>query len=240
MWRLAALLLALRGVSGAAPKTAERRTAERVAQFGESVRKRLGPYFQRAGVAYPPSKILFLGLKSERRLEMYAAGPDGSFKFIRSYPFTAASGELGPKLRQGDKQVPEGVYRVESLNPDSRFHLALKVGYPNEFDMKRGIADGRSARVERDGKVAYDHRPLGDLIMIHGDKVSIGCIAIGNHFIEEVFVATAETGYERAIVIISPVDPRTQAMPAIASPPWVRSLYAQLSRDVRALLPSPR
>jgi hypothetical protein len=61
---------------------------------------------------------------------------------LKTYPILAGSGTLGPKLVEGDGQVPEGLYRVESLNPNSSFHLALRVNYPNEFDRAKGKLDG--------------------------------------------------------------------------------------------------
>ena len=64
---------------------------------------------------------------------------------LARYPIRAASGALGPKLREGDRQVPEGVYDIESLNPNSRFHVALRVGYPNAFDRQMAGREGRTA-----------------------------------------------------------------------------------------------
>jgi len=61
---------------------------------------------------------------------------------IKSYPFTGFSGGLGPKLREGDGQIPEGVYAIEYLNPNSQFHLSVKLDYPNVFDKAKGRADG--------------------------------------------------------------------------------------------------
>jgi murein L,D-transpeptidase YafK len=110
---------------------------DRVREFGAIVASRLAPDFKKAGVSYPPELVALLGFKQERTLELYAAGADGEFRFIRSYPILAGSGEPGPKLRQGDRQVPEGIYRVQALNPNSRFHLSLRLNYPNAFDRAR-------------------------------------------------------------------------------------------------------
>lgn len=201
--------------------------AERLEQYGEAARRRLLPHFQAAGVPYPPARMTLVGLKSERRLELYAAAPGGPLRFIRSYPFTAASGELGPKLRQGDNQVPEGLYRVELLNPNSLYHLSLRVNYPNAFDKARAAEEERT--------------DLGGDIMIHGNEVSIGCIAIGDEGIEEVFTAAAQTGIEKLSVIISPVDARRAPMPATKKPFWLPGLYAQVAAELKKLPPpTPR
>ena len=112
-----------------------RRTVEdRLAQFGESARRRLLPYFENAQISYPPDRLVFVGLKQEKTLEIWASGANGQFKLIRTYPILGASGRLGPKLREGDRQVPEGIYRIESLNPNSKFHLSIRINYANNGD----------------------------------------------------------------------------------------------------------
>src|SRR5262245_60331204 len=105
----------------AAPPTAT--VEERVEQHGTKARARLAPFFESQRLAYPPRAITLVGLKRERRLLLYATSKDGVTRFIRSYDVLAASGRLGPKLAEGDFQVPEGVYRIELLNPNSLFHL---------------------------------------------------------------------------------------------------------------------
>src|SRR6266542_3867493 len=142
-------------VAGFWGRTITRNTvADRLRQYGDVARARQKPHFLRAQVAYPPKQLLLLGLKDERRLLVYAAGADGAFRFVRTYQVRAASGHLGPKLREGDQQVPEGLYRVEALNPNSRFHLSLRLDYPNAFDRQTAKRDGRTN--------------LGGDIMIHG------------------------------------------------------------------------
>src|SRR5436189_3919823 len=145
--------------------------AERLEQYGEPARARLRPYVRSKRVSYPPAKVVMVGLKKERLLELYAGESEQTLKFIRRYPVLGASGLLGPKLREGDRQVPEGVYGIESLNPNSRFHLSLRVGYPNSFDREQVAKDGRTN--------------LGGDIMIHGSSVSVGCLAMGDEVIEE-------------------------------------------------------
>ena len=105
----------------------EATVASRLEESGAAADARWRPHFERAGVAYPPDRVALAGLKEERRLEVYAAGADGAWRFVRAFPVLAASGRAGPKLREGDRQVPEGCYRVASLNPNSRFHLALRL-----------------------------------------------------------------------------------------------------------------
>lgn len=197
--------------------------ADRLAEYGPAARTRLAPAFAAAGVAYPPARLILVGLKDEMRLEVWAADAAGPFRFVHVYPILAASGELGPKLREGDLQTPEGLYKIEALNPNSRFHLSLRLNYPNEFDLYHARREGRSAP--------------GSDIMIHGAAVSIGCLAMGDPAIEELFTLTAETGRENVRVILSPADFRTRGdfQPGPDAPPWTAELYAEIRRELAAL-----
>jgi murein L,D-transpeptidase YafK len=104
----------------------------------------LCPPFAQAGVVYPPDELTLLGLKAERSLEVWALSGD-SWSFIKSYPIKGASGNAGPKLREGDRQVPEGIYRIIGLNPNSSYHLSMKLNYPNEFDLQKAKGRGQIA-----------------------------------------------------------------------------------------------
>ncbi len=136
----------------ARPATVE----EVVARYGPAVDARLAPLFARAGVPYPPSRLHLLAFKKERKIELWAEG-GGRRAFVRSFPLLGASGRAGPKLEEGDWQVPEGVYSIAYLNPQSAYHLSLKVDYPNDFDRDKARTDGRT--------------DLGGDIFIHGQDL---------------------------------------------------------------------
>lgn len=193
--------------------TGPRSVADVVARYGPAVRKNFAEDFKRAGVAYPPKELALLVFKRERRVSVWArTAPGAQWKFIRHYPILAASGHAGPKLREGDRQVPEGIYRIEHLNPNSSYHLSMKVSYPNELDRRMAARDARTR--------------LGGDIFIHGNRVSIGCVAIGNRGIEELFTLVAETGQSRVRVIIAPNDLRAGgAVIHEDGPRWVGQLY---------------
>ena len=180
---------------------------ERLAEFGPTVRNRLKRDFAAADVAFPPHELSFLAFKDVRHLEVYArTTPDDAWRFVKDYRVLGASGTLGPKLMEGDRQVPEGFYRVDSLNPNSRYHLSIRLNYPNAFD--REIA-------QRDGRFN-----LGGDIMIHGARASEGCLAMGDPAAEDLFVLTALTGEHNVRVIISPTDfrDRTSRVPSDRRP----------------------
>ncbi len=197
--------------------------AAALARYGPDARTRLAPHFARAGVAYPPAEVVLVGFKHEKRLEVCAASEAGSLRPICSYPILGAGGTLGPKLREGDGQVPEGLYRVESLHPLSSFHLALRLNYPNSADLAQAASEGRT--------------DPGGNIMIHGGKGSIGCLAMGDEAIEDLYILAADTGVARVRVILSPVDFRERRLPADAPKfaPWVKALHGRLEAQVRKL-----
>ena len=191
------------------PKTVE----DRLREYGATARARLRPHFDRAGISYPPQTLAFVGLKQEKSLEIYARQGTNSFKFIRAYPVLAASGVAGPKLRDGDRQVPEGVYGIEWLNPNSSYHLSMRIGYPNAFDRAQAAKENRTK--------------LGGDIMIHGGARSVGCLAMGDEAAEDFFVLAADTGIENITVILAPVDFREgKTVPADAKlTEWSAALY---------------
>ncbi|MFP4502441.1 MAG: murein L,D-transpeptidase family protein [Candidatus Hydrogenedentota bacterium] len=197
---------------------------DRIAMHGPAVRARLSPFFARAGVAYPPAEAVLVGIKASRMLDVWARERKGApFRFIRRYPIRGASGALGPKLREGDRQVPEGVYQVIGLNPNSRFHLSLRLNYPNDFDW---------AMARRDGRM----EPGSD-IFIHGKHDSVGCLAMGDVAAEDLFVLAAATKPANVRVILTPVDFRVHALPADAAPgpPWADLLYDKVCAELAAL-----
>jgi L,D-transpeptidase catalytic domain len=190
--------------------------------YGKNAVDKLGYYFTKAKVAYPPREVTLIAYKQEKKLELWARD-GGEFRFIRDYFIMAASGDPGPKLRQGDRQVPEGVYRITDLNPNSHYHLSMKLNYPNEFDVFHAELDGRT--------------DLGSDIFIHGKDASIGCLAVGDAAIRELFIITAQVGVQNVKVVITPHDPRTY--PLLANPeelpPWTSELYAMISREIEAV-----
>ncbi len=203
--------------------SAKKTVQNRLDQFGPQARARLKPYFDAAQVPYPPARLMLVGLKDEKILEVYAAGPNQKVCFVRSYPILAASGVLGPKLREGDQQVPEGIYAIESLNPNSSYHLSLRINYPDAFDREQAAREGRAN--------------LGGDIMIHGGAVSVGCLAMGDDAAEDLFVLAADTGLTNITVILSPVDFRKhRSVPEFgAVPAWTASLYQTIQSNLNEL-----
>src|SRR5262249_31659535 len=97
--------------------------SDRQSQYGPAARARLRPWFEKAAVAYPPGSVTLVVIKESKTMEIWAAPAAGAYHHVRDYPILAASGHAGPKLREGDMQVPEGVYAIDSLNPNSGYHL---------------------------------------------------------------------------------------------------------------------
>ncbi|NJM35359.1 MAG: hypothetical protein HC850_12365 [Rhodomicrobium sp.] len=118
--------------------------------------------------------ILVRIFKEESQLEIWKQKADGRFYHFKTYPICTWSGELGPKLNEGDKQAPEGFYTVTpgQMNPNSQFHLAFNLGYPNSYDK----VNGRT----------------GAALMVHGDCRSAGCYAMTDALIEEIYALARE------------------------------------------------
>ncbi|MGA8171003.1 MAG: L,D-transpeptidase family protein, partial [Methylocystis sp.] len=122
--------------------------------------------------------------KKEGELELWLK-VNGRYSLYRTFPVCKWSGRLGPKVREADYQSPEGFYSVSArqLNPHSNYHLAFNVGYPNAFDRQNGHTGG--------------------LVMVHGNCKSVGCFAMTDKGIEEIygFVAAALTAGQREVPV---------------------------------------
>lgn len=141
---------------------------------------------KKIGAAAPVYIRIF---KEESELEVWKERPGGRYVLVKTYPICNWSGALGPKQAIGDLMAPEGFYSLgpNSLNPDSKYHLALNIGYPNALDK----ALGRT----------------GDFIMVHGDCKSVGCFAMTDGLIEEIYAFVREAmagGQERIPVHVFP------------------------------------
>jgi len=118
--------------------------------------------------------ILIRAYKKESEMEVWKRGSDGRYALLKTYPICRWSGQLGPKTREGDRQVPEGFYTVSpsQMNPNSAYYLSFDTGYPNAFDRSLG----------RNG---------GD-IMVHGSCSSRGCFAMTDQNIAEIYAIARE------------------------------------------------
>jgi hypothetical protein len=195
-------------VGGKMPRT----VAQVVSQYGPKMRAKFVPACKSAGVAFPPRALTLLAFKEEARLEIWTGR-----KKLAEYPILAASGGPGPKRREGDRQVPEGFYRLTVLNPNSAYHLSVRVDYPNAEDIAHRT-------VER--------AQMGSDIYIHGKAASIGCLAMGDDAIEEIFPLIATVGLKKCRILIAPTDLRTQPIPETEDA-WVKGLYGRLKKALR-------
>lgn len=189
------------------------RTVESVlATYGEKVRAEFEPVCAKNGIAWPPKRVQMLAFKREKMLELWA-GDSSKLALFATFPILAASGDLGPKRREGDRQVPEGIYRLTELNPQSNYHLSIRVDYPNEDDIQRSTIPVSE---------------MGGDIYIHGDTLSIGCLAMGDEAIEKIFCLTAWADPDQRSIIISPVDFRSVKYEAPAGNERLRELYEKI------------
>ena len=121
------------------------------------------------------SPIFVRIFKEESELEIWKQRDDGRFYHFKTYPICNWSGEIGPKLVQGDRQAPEGFYTITPtlMNPNSKFYLSFNLGYPNSYDRSYGRT--------------------GDFVMVHGKCRSAGCYAMTDALMEEIYGLTRES-----------------------------------------------
>jgi murein L,D-transpeptidase YafK len=158
------------------PPAVEDRVAFARSRHGESIKK----HCTEAGLNYPPRELFIRAFKNEGEVEAWGCDRNEPMKLIKTWPVTARSGKPGPKRREGDKQVPEGCYRIVVFNPKSNYHLSLGLDYPNAAD-----------------RVHSDKEKPGNDIYIHGSNVSIGCLPLGDDMIEELYLLAADFRSER-------------------------------------------
>ena len=121
------------------------------------------------------SPILVRIFKEESEFEVWKEDKNGRFALLHTYPICRWSGELGPKIKQGDRQAPEGFYTIAPglMNPNSNYYLAINTGFPNAYDR----ANGRT----------------GAFVMIHGDCSSAGCYAMTDEQVGEIYALARES-----------------------------------------------
>jgi murein L,D-transpeptidase YafK len=190
---LTILLFLLFSGSGMAPQSFREkqmvftRVREAYTDKEKSVIKTLSGY----SISRDSLRIYLRAFKTEKTVELWAKNiSDSVYTLIREFPICDISGNIGPKRRYRDLQVPEGFYYISDLNPYSKYYLSMQINYPNASDSIRGV---------------YGH--LGNYIFIHGECISSGCIAIANDKIKELFVFCIEaynSGQEKIDFTIFP------------------------------------
>ncbi|RAJ37222.1 L,D-transpeptidase family protein [Pedobacter cryoconitis] len=116
--------------------------------------------------------------KSEGKVEIWLKNKNqAKYSLLKTYPFSAHSGILGPKTKKDDLQTPEGSYFIDRFNPESRFYLSLRINYPNAIDLLRS-----------------GQQDPGSDIYIHGNQVTAGCIPLTDDKIKEVYILAVEAG----------------------------------------------
>ncbi|MFT4176800.1 MAG: murein L,D-transpeptidase family protein [Luteolibacter sp.] len=179
--------------------------AERVKRAEERVKPGLERDLEAKGLRFG-DPVFLRAFKEEAELELWMLhGETKTYRHFRTYKIAAQSGTLGPKLKEGDGQVPEGFYYVprRAMKPDSRYHLAFNIGYPNEYDR----AHGRT----------------GSFIMVHGNQVSIGCLAMTDEKIEEIYTlcdAALKKGQPFFRIHLFPFRMTTERMARETENPW--------------------
>lgn len=152
--------------------------------------------------------------KDPKRVDVFLESASGAYVKFRSYDVCAMSGVLGPKQKEGDKQAPEGFYAVtrDGLRPGSDFHLGLDIGYPNAFDRQ--------------------NKRTGSEIVVHGACYSIGCFAMTDPAIEEIYTiveAAMRRGQAAVPIHIYPFPMNAGRLRRERQSPWL-PFWTELQR----------
>jgi murein L,D-transpeptidase YafK len=187
-------------------------------KYGPEAKKRLLLHFQSSKAAYPPDHLYLICLKSEGVLLVFAKDADSKMKQIASYAIVSNSGVSGPKLKEGDLQIPEGFYKISRL--DAMTHLAMWVNYPNRIDRAHAQTDRRTN--------------IGSNIQIHGGVYSTGCIVITNDDMAELLVVANDIGYKNVDLMISPCNllDRKPQVDFRKQPNWLPGLYKEIKDEL--------
>ncbi|HEU4556051.1 MAG TPA: L,D-transpeptidase family protein [Chitinophaga sp.] len=128
--------------------------------------------FEKKGLTYPAKYIFLRSFKLDSELEVWVKNSvTDTFRLFKTYRVCTLSGKMGPKRKEGDRQVPEGFYYINDFNPNSNYHLSLGLNYPNYSD-----------------KILSDPKKPGGEIYIHGSCLTVGCIPLTDEYIEEVYI----------------------------------------------------
>lgn len=146
--------------------------------------------------------------KQEKELELWVKNKsDAKYTFLKKIDICASSGTLGPKRKEGDLQVPEGIYTISAYNPNSSYYLALQVSYPNKSDL-----------ILKTGQRA------GGEIMIHGNCVTIGCVPLQDDPVKDVYILCVEAKNNKN-------TPRCEIYPCRFTEENMKSLRANYSQE---------
>jgi len=150
-------------------------TSSKANSIYKSKEDTLRKQFEAKGFKWPARYVYIRSFKYDSQLEVWIKNTSKEpYRLFKSYKVCMQSGTMGPKRLEGDFQVPEGIYHIDDFNPNSNYHLSLGLNYPNASD--RILSDSL--------------RPGGD-IYIHGSCVSVGCVALNDQDIEDVFTITS-------------------------------------------------
>jgi murein L,D-transpeptidase YafK len=157
--------------------------------------------FEALGLQWPAKQIYIRSFKYDSQLEVWIRNNNNEpFKLFKTYAVCALAGSLGPKRMEGDYQVPEGFYYINTFKPNSAYHMSLGINYPNASD-----------------KIITQGTNPGGGIYIHGSCVTVGCIPIQDYQIEEVYIlamSAKNSGQDFIPVHIFPVrynNPKSMA-----------------------------
>jgi murein L,D-transpeptidase YafK len=164
----------------------------KVASLSDKLEDTLRSQFAAKKIKWPLKAMYLRSFKYDKQIEVWVKDDlSQPYKLFKTYKVCMQSGRMGPKRMEGDYQVPEGFYHINEFNPNSNYHLALGINYPNASD-----------------RILSDAAKPGTAIYIHGNCVSVGCIPVTDTYIEEIYLLAGKAknaGQEFIPVHVFPV-----------------------------------
>lgn len=175
MKRLVVIVLVLLGAGNLFAQQSFLENQKMFPKVGEAYREKeelLKKEFEKKGLTYPAKYMFIRSFKLDSEMEIWVKNnASDTFRLFKSYRVCTLSGKMGPKRKEGDRQVPEGFYYINDFNPNSNYHLSLGINYPNFSD-----------------RILSDAKSPGGEIYIHGNCITVGCIPLTDEFIDEVYI----------------------------------------------------
>jgi murein L,D-transpeptidase YafK len=209
------LRLLIQKLTGVSVSLNSKLVDDQVAKLGPTAHRRLSAIFRSKSLEYPPDKLALVALINPKQIQIYVANGGRPYKFVHSYNIEAPNTDNDPKSKFSDSRDIAGIYHVTSLEPSRRWHLGLKIAYPNKFDLSH--AKGMKSEP-------------GELLLIHGAKPVASSLMVADQDSEDLFILAYDTKDRDIPVVVSPIDLRVTALPAPTAhdPPWLPELYAKI------------
>lgn len=195
---------------------------KRLLEFRGRAEAQWKPLFLQHNISFPPQHVSLILFKRDKKLFLYAGKNENETQLLKTYRILGSNERVGPKLNDSDKQIPEGIYKLASLNPGSSPQLALKIDFPNDFDRRMAEKDSRDS--------------FRSQVLVHSGATSDSNVALKEQDMEELYTLASISEVSSWRFVFAPFDLRIEAREIKSnSPQWIDDLDQQLMRELMTL-----